>query len=103
MTTHLARSRRLGTVVAGHRLLLRGLIAVAFALVLADGFAIERSLPHLLVGHTGLVLVLFVALLLVESARETQAGPESPVTRCAARQVLPARPALRCHRRVQPD
>ncbi|MBB5014964.1 hypothetical protein [Rehaibacterium terrae] len=66
--------RRLGIAIVTRRTALRMLIAIGGGAIVLDGFFGERSLQHLLIGHTALGLVLFVALLVVEAARPPRRG-----------------------------
>lgn len=59
---------RMSASIAEHRAALRALVAVVAAITMLDAFVFERSLLHVLVGHSAIALGLLVALLLVESA-----------------------------------
>jgi hypothetical protein len=59
--------RSLTRFIHRQRRLLRGLLAMAVLVLLADGFLVERSLVHLLLLHPLLLMALLVGLVLTES------------------------------------
>lgn len=77
-----AMVRRVARWIAAHRGTLRVILGAAAVLVLADGFLGDRSLLHLLVGHTALLLLLALGMLLIEIAPVAppagRARPQSP-------------------------
>lgn len=58
---------RMSAYIANHRVALRTAVAIVAAITMLDAFAFERSLQHVLVGHSAIALGLLVALLVVES------------------------------------
>lgn len=48
------------------RPLLRGVLAVAVLVIAVDAFVSQRSLQHLLVGHTTMILLLAIVAAVIE-------------------------------------
>lgn len=48
------------------RTLLRLMVAVAVLLIVGDAFVSQRSLQHLLVGHTAMILLLAIVASVIE-------------------------------------
>lgn len=68
------------TFIAVHRNIMRALVGIVFAITALDAFVFDRSLVHVLVGHSVFWLGLLMALFLIESAEDSSADAGSRQT-----------------------